>query len=342
MSSRRCAVVLWLLVGCSQARQEPPAHSEPSAATETRAPRAAKPSPELAQLFSLKGAVSTSLRNPNDGTLEGGVALPLRAPGLLYNPTRNPAHRHGTVEVVQALVRAAGVVAEELGGHPLVVNDLSLPRGGPIPRHSSHQSGRDVDVFFYLLDEAGLSAPPVGAFLDPAGLGVDFKSLEDPSDDVVLRLDVPRTWRFLQGLIEDPAAHLQRIFVAEHLRTLLLTHAMATEATPLTVQRFSEMTCQPNYPHDDHFHFRFFCTAEDIERGCRDGDPIYPWRRRELAAVGVKPKRLLKRRPSAKADIVTHEEARAAAGPMHEEVERWLERRQTWLKQPHPGRQFCP
>ncbi len=330
----QCSAALLIVMGCSQTRQEPTLRPE--------RPSQAEASAEVAPVLLLEGSVSTSLRNPNDGALEGGVPLPLRASGLVFNPTRDPTHRHGTVEVVQALVRAAGIVAEELGGQPVFVNDLSLPRGGPIPRHSSHQSGRDVDVFFYLLDEAGTPATPVGAFLDPTGHGVDFKNLQDGSDDVALRLDVPRTWRFVQGLIEDQEAHLQRIFVAEHLRALLLAHAKTTGASPSTVQRFSEMTCQPSYPHDDHFHFRFFCTAEDIAHGCRDGEPIYPWRQHELAAVGVKPKRLLKRRPSAEADIVTHEEARAAAGPLHEEVERWLERRKAWLKQPHPGREFCP
>ncbi len=292
--------------------------------------------------MSLSGSVSTSIRNPNDGSLEGGVALPLESQGLRFNPKRDAAHRYGTVEMVQALARAAKVVHDELGGVAVTVNDLSLPKGGPLPRHSSHQSGRDVDVLFYLLDAAGSPVPAVGAFFDPTGRGIDFKSLEDPSDDVPLELDLPRTWLFVQALIEDPGAHLQRVFVAEHIRTLLLNQATKSGASPHTVRRFSEMTCQPSYPHDDHFHFRFFCTAEDIRQGCRDGRPIYPWRLQELRAAGVKPKPLLKRRPFAEADIVTHEEARAAAGPMHAEVERWLERRKAWLKQPHPGREFCP
>jgi hypothetical protein len=27
---------------------------------------------------------------------------------------------------------------------------------------------------------------------------------------------------------------------------------------------------------------------------------------------------------------------------MDTEVERWLDRRQEWIKKPHPGRRYCP
>ena len=285
---------------------------------------------------------STSLRNPNDGALRNGVLLPLDAYGLRSNHARGDEARHGTTEVVRALLAAARRVQDELGGLGVTIHDLSYEGGGPIPRHGSHQSGRDVDVLFYQLGPDGEPVQSVGAFFDPKGEGVDFRTLADPSDDVSLRIDLPRTWLFVQTLIEDRDAALQRIFVAEHIRALLLEHARATGAPAHAIARFEEMTCQPKYPHDDHFHFRFFCSAEDIEAGCRDSDPIYPWRRKELAEHGVEPLPLLPKRPGTTSDIVTHEEARRAAGPMHSEPERWLDRRKAWLHKPSPGRPYCP
>ena len=284
---------------------------------------------------------STSIRNPNDGSLEGGVPLPLTAPGLRFNPTRDPDARYGTVEVVRALVEAAARVDRELGGLPVTINDLSLPTGGPIPRHRSHQSGRDVDVLFYQLDDQGTPIESVGAFFDPEGIGIDFKDLSTPADDVRLRLDVRRTWLFLQALIEAEHAELQNIYVAEHIRTLLLHHARSIEAPPRTIARFEALTCQPSYPHDDHFHFRFFCAPDDIEAGCRDSKPIYPWHRERLAAAGIAPKPLAPKRQQADAPIVTHEAAREAAGPMDAEVIRWLELRQQWIQKPKTGRKYC-
>lgn len=290
----------------------------------------------------LEGARSTSLRNPNDGTLRNGVLLPLDAYGLRSKHARGDAARYGTVEVVRALLAAARRVQDELGGVGVTIHDLSYEGGGPIPRHGSHQSGRDVDVLFYQLGPDGEPIQSVGAFFDPRGEGVDFRTLADPSDDVQLRIDLPRTWLFVQTLIEDRNAALQRIFVAEHIRALLLDHARATGAPASTIARFEEMTCQPQYPHDDHFHFRFFCSAEDIEAGCRDSEPIYPWRRKELVEQGVEPLPLLPKRPGTTSDIVTHDEARKAAGPMHSEPERWLDRRKAWLRKPSPGRPYCP
>ncbi len=284
---------------------------------------------------------STSLRNPNDGSLVGGVPLPLSTRGLRFNPNRDPAARYGTVEVVRALVKAGRIVHEELGGLPVTINDLSYERGGPIPRHSSHQNGRDVDVFFYQLGPDGEPIDSVGAFFDPSGAGVDFRELADPSDDVPLRLDMPRTWRFVQALIEDEAANLQSIYLAEHLRSLLLDYARKRGAPEWTLARFAEMTCQPDYPHDDHFHFRFYCSADDIEAGCRDSAPIYPWRQKALAKIGIEPLSLLPKRQEARTKTVGHEEARRAAGPLDSEVERWLDRRKQWLARPHPGRTYC-
>ena len=338
MSLNKLAAAAWLsvsLAGCSPSKNAPPpsVSAAPAPQEATRAP---------ATPVDWSSFDSTSLRNPNDGSLRGGVALPLIAPGLRFNPARNPDARYGTAEVVHALVRAAERVERELGGLPVTINDLSLERGGPIPRHRSHQSGRDVDVLFYQLDADGNPIESVGAFFDPLGAGVDFRELADPADDVPLQLDVPRTWLFVRALIEDGIAEVQNIYVAEHLRTLLLEHARTTDAPPTLLGRFEALSCQPSYPHDDHFHFRFFCTADDIALGCRDSQPVYPWQRELLHEAGTRPLPLARKREGSSAKVVTHEEARDAAGPMDAEVERWLDRRQAWIRKPHPGRTYCP
>jgi penicillin-insensitive murein endopeptidase len=305
-------------------------------------PAASTPTPPGPAAIDWSAFDSTSERNPNDGSLRGGVPLPLAAPGLRFNPGRDPNARYGTLEMVHGLVDAGSRVHRELGGLPVTINDLSRAHGGPIPHHRSHQSGRDVDVLFYQLGPDAKPIESVGAFFDPSGAGVDFRDLADPLDDVALQLDVPRTWLFVQTLIEDEEAALQHVFLAEHLRTLLLEYARGHGAPTGTVARFAEMTCQPGYPHDDHLHLRFFCTPDDIAQGCRDSPPMYPWRRDKLKAAGVRPLPLAPKRKDATAKIVTHQEAREAAGPMDAEVERWLERRERWLERPHPGRAYCP
>jgi penicillin-insensitive murein endopeptidase len=338
MRALRLVALSWLVAasaGCSAPRT--PA---PSPRAVARAPAAASAASE--PQIDWSELDSSSLRNPNDGSLVGGVALPLRAPGLRFNPARDSAARYGTVEVVRALLEAAARVDRELGGLPVTINDLSLEAGGPIAHHRSHQSGRDVDALFYQLGPDGEPIESVGAFFDPSGQGVDFRDLANPDDDIPLTLDVARTWLFLQGLIESEHAQLQSVLVAEHLRALLLDHARRVDVPAETIQRFEALTCQPTYPHDDHFHFRFFCTADDIAKGCRDSDPVYPWQLQRLSAAGARPRPLAPKRKQATSEIVTHEEARESAGQLDVEVERWLDRRQAWIEKPHPGRPYCP
>ncbi|HJL15288.1 MAG TPA: penicillin-insensitive murein endopeptidase [Sandaracinaceae bacterium LLY-WYZ-13_1] len=296
----------------------------------------------IAQLMAMDGSESTSIGGPRDGRLEGGVPLPASGPGFLSNPRRpNEEAFYGTVEMVQALVRAAAVVHEEMGGETMI-NDLGFEEGGPITHHGSHRAGRDVDVLFYLIDRDGEPMRSVGAFLDRRGVGVDFKDLAVRDDDVVVRLDAPRTWRFVQALLEGPHGHLvQRIFVAEHLRTRLMRAAERSRAPEAIVERFGQITCQPGAPHDDHLHIRFYCTLEDLEHGCEDSPPIYGWHRLALREAG---RRAVLNRPRPDRPMpprVSVEEARANAGPMHPRVEHWLEHREAWLERPHPGRPFC-
>ncbi|MBX7193298.1 MAG: penicillin-insensitive murein endopeptidase [Sandaracinaceae bacterium] len=283
---------------------------------------------------------STSIGGPNNGSLEGGVALPERATGLVSNPRRpNATAFYGTAELINAIADAAAVVDRALPGGTLTVNDIGFQRGGPIDHHGSHQAGRDADVLFYLLDAQGQPHPSVGVPIDPEGNGTDYRDLMDPSDDVPLRIDLPRTWRFVQALLENEHALVQRIFVVEHLRTMLLDEARRQRAPRAVVQRFSEVTCQPAYAHDDHLHVRLFCSDEDLGAGCADASPMYPWRLAQIEAAGLAP--VAETRARRRSRVVTEAEARASAPPMHESVRAFLDRRESWIVQPHPGRRYC-
>jgi penicillin-insensitive murein DD-endopeptidase len=297
---------------------------------------------ELSALMRLPSSASRSVGGPLDGRLEASVPFPERGPGFERPARRRPEARFGTVEMVRGLVRAAIKVHERLPGGTLVVHDLSLESGGPIARHDSHRAGRDVDVLYFLLDEAGAPTRSVGAILGPDGRGVDFRDLADPSDDVHVQLDVARTWAFLEALALDDEAGLQRVFIAEHLRTLLLRHAERSGGDPHAIARLGDMTCQPSTPHDDHLHLRFFCSPDDLRAGCEDAGPIYPWRRAALKQQGLKPTLNRPRPDRPRSKTVSPAEARAAAGPLHADVVAWLEKRNAWIKPPRTGRRFCP
>lgn len=316
-------------------------------------PSSAEPSPATHatvltanEVLALDGSVSTSIGAPGDGQLRGAVRFPDSGPGFYHNSVRPDEARYGTVELVQTIVRAAEITEHETPGSVLVVNDLGLIEGGPIHQHGSHQAGRDADILYFSLDAKGVPLPSVGVPIDPQGKGVDFKDLADPKDDQPVQLDVKRTWRFAQALLETARDNLQRIFMVEHVRTMLLAEAARAHAPAALIQRFADITCQPDSPHDDHMHVRLYCTPEDMAAGCLDTPPTYPFRLAALSPLGLKPQLADMQRTAAQRRArgkltTTPEQARKRAGPMHAAVIKFLDQRKAWIKQPHPGRPYC-
>ncbi|MDD9934585.1 MAG: penicillin-insensitive murein endopeptidase, partial [Myxococcales bacterium] len=303
-----------------------------------------------ARVLTLDASHTTSLGAPGFGTLQGGVALPDVGPGFIHNPRRPHEARFGTVEMVQAIIKAAMTVEREMPGSGLVVNDICLEQGGPLRQHGSHQNGRDADILFYAKDRDGKPYPAVGVPIEPDLSGWDYKDLSVPEDDVQLWLDADRTWRFMQALLEEAGDHVQRIFIVEHVRTALLDAADRAKAPRGIRDRFAMITCQPGTPHDDHMHVRFFCAPDDIAAGCIDKAPMYPWHRQQLKALGVEPvMETWKDRQQAKravaARITTREQARKKAvrkyGKLHRDVRAFLKRREAWSEKPSPGRPYC-
>jgi len=331
---------------------EPHTHDAPPAAVEPvpsidaglhAEPAVVNESQDL-DVWTLETDRSTSVGSPSEGTLEGGVALPLHGRGFRFHRSTNPLARFGTVELVQAIVRAAAIVDATVPGGELTVGDLSLRTGGDIPGHGSHRNGRDVDLMFYLLDSMERPREGKAIPIEPDGRGVDYRDLARSDDDISVRLDVARTWTLVAALVAEPTNAINRIFVAEHVRTLLLDHAKRIHAEPDVMGRFGGLTCQPAFPHDDHLHVRFFCSAEDIARGCLDTPPIYPWQKAQLAEQGASV-HLAGRRTRPVAALTSTEEAKARAqqqfGVFAPEVTAFLQRRDAWVKQPHPGRPYC-
>lgn len=332
---RASALGCVFLAACS-----PPAHAEPTHGHASAL--IAEPQPKAAdEIATLPGSYSTSLGGPSSGQVRGAVAIPDEGRGFYHNPQRPYEARFGTVELVQTIMRAAASVDAALPGGVLTVNDLGLRDGGPIAHHGSHQAGRDADILFFSVDAAGKPLRSVGVPIDPKGTGVDFKDLADPSDDQPVALDTARTWRFAAALIEAAGDQLQRIFIVEHVRSMLLAEAKRAAASPAVIKRFEDLTCQPEYPHDDHMHIRLYCTPEDLAAGCRDSLPTYPFRASALSALGLKPLiAAAKEAPNPKLKT-TNEQARKQAGPMHKDVVSFLDQRKAWLKRPSPGRAYC-
>lgn len=215
------------------------------------------------------GSVGTT----GSGRLDNGFKLPLEGTWHEFaGPVRARGTNYATLELAALLARAASTVAREAPGAPLVLADASVKRGGQVARHASHESGRDVDLLFYVRDERGDSvASPGFRRFDGAGRCV--------SEGCRLRLDVPRTWWLVRTLLASQRPAVQYLFVAEPLRALLLDYAREHGEHGTIVRRAQRVLHQPtdSSAHDDHLHLRVYCGASDRAGGCVDTGPRWPW-----------------------------------------------------------------
>ena len=219
----------------------------------------------------LDQAKSFSLGTTTHGHLVGGVPLPQDQEGMKVRPVsvRRQAI-YGTRDLVELLGRVARRVSRAWPGSVLFVGDISAERGGDIPHHVSHNSGRDVDLAFYMRG-AGGRIQDSGTFfhLDSSG--------RNRSQERVF--DSARNWALVEGFVRDPHVQVQWIFVAQHLRDMMLTHARDIGADATVLERAERVLLQPRgaAPHDDHFHVRVYCSEHERLQGCLNNGSIHTW-----------------------------------------------------------------
>jgi penicillin-insensitive murein endopeptidase len=188
-----------------------------------------------------------------------------KAPELWIQDKSLP-YTYGHPSLVLMLYRTAKQIAKQSLGSVLLVGDLSSEFGGPLSGHKSHQSGRDADVGFFVLDAKGRSqnSRRLLAF-DAAGKARDGSGV---------RFDDYRNWLLVQLWLKDDRAELEHVFVASHLRRRLLDFARARPAFSHYVEDASQFLRQPTngLPHDDHFHIRIACPERQQEL-CSDPKP---------------------------------------------------------------------
>jgi penicillin-insensitive murein DD-endopeptidase len=214
---------------------------------------------------------SRSLGYAWSGSLTRAVKLKPNA-NLRYVPEYAPsAHFFGTWQLVQLLERAAQRVAVKLPGARMSVGELSAQSGGNLPGHASHESGRDVDVGFYMLDA---KKRPYDAFafanFDDHGRG------QKPNEGLVF--DASRNWELVSRLVTDGDARVQYVFVAQGLKSLLLQEGKRQGAAKAVLERVTRALVPPRerHPHGNHFHVRIYCGPEERPK-CRDEGPYWPW-----------------------------------------------------------------
>jgi penicillin-insensitive murein endopeptidase len=214
----------------------------------------APPAPSVPPAL-LSSGVALSIGAPNAGRLVRGEKLEPSDQIRIVPAWNHPDFRWGLPQLVGMVRRAAHKVNERHGPCVMSVGDLSSRSGGTLRKHKSHQSGRDVDIAFYMIDRRG---KPIyhHTFLEFDGKG---RAVAHPE----ARFDDARNWTLVEALLRDPAARVQHIFVSTDLRKRLLLEAERQNAPRQTRLLAARVMMQPEgtTAHADHFHVRIGCPG---------------------------------------------------------------------------------
>jgi len=223
-----------------------------------------------AELGIVTDGTTISVGKPSHGYLLEGVRLPDSGEGFLTREVwRNRNNRFGTDETIDLVTGVARRMLAQVSDARLVVADLSGQGGGAQRAfHRSHQTGRDVDLLYYMRDASGQP-------FEADAMHV-FNAATRATDASGLTVDIPRTWLLVRELVTAPEAAVQWIFMYEPIASRLLDHARQIGEPDAVIARARRTLRQPgdSARHDDHLHVRVYCSAADRAYGCVDIGPM--------------------------------------------------------------------
>jgi len=189
------------------------------------------------------------------GCLAGAEQLPDNGP--VWQGMRLSRNRHwGHPELVTFLEKFAKDAKAKDSWPGLLVGDMSMPRGGPMPfGHASHQVGLDVDIWYKPMPDRVLTAD------EREQMTMDSVLL-DPVH-VNERMWTPEHVSLLRRAVSYP--EVARVFVNPAIKKWMCDNVKDNRGF---LQKIS-----PIMGHDSHFHVRLLCPPGDA--GCRN-QPALP------------------------------------------------------------------
>ncbi len=218
---------------------EPGQTEPPPARKPAEHPLAKLSNAQLAKLLDTnpKALGSASLGATRSGALFNGVQMPKATQYKVVNPTQT----WGTRETVDNLIKIIRTVNKQFPKTlPLRIGDISEHKGGYIPPHVSHQSGRDVDLGFYYTK--------INRWYTRAHDG---------------NLDVARTWALVRAAVTE--TDVEVIFLDRAVQKLLRKHAESKGEDSKWLDKIfggPTTTLRPLIRHAKghrtHLHIRFY------------------------------------------------------------------------------------
>ena len=173
---------------------------------------------------------------------------------------RRPYRSYGTQSTVDFVQRVLTDVVDRFPDiHTIAIGDISAEHGGQISEHSSHQSGRDIDVGLIFFDK-------------PSGYPQTFVAGTEDN------LDLEATFVLVEEFAKtsQEAGGVQMIFLDFNLQGLLYNWALENGESETYLAKLFQyphgrgasagiVRHEPN--HGDHMHVRFRCPSGDT--ACR-------------------------------------------------------------------------
>jgi len=169
---------------------------------------------------------------------------------------RRPWRAYGTDATIGHVEHVLADVADRFPDvHAIAIGDISAPQGGRISDHSSHQSGRDIDVgLIFTTRPAGYPDAFVVGTADNLDLEATFVLVEEFAKTA------------------DAADGVHMIFLDFDVQGLLYTWALENGETPEYLAKLFQyphgrgqsvgiVRHEPH--HGDHLHVRFRCASSD-------------------------------------------------------------------------------
>ncbi|MBU1221786.1 penicillin-insensitive murein endopeptidase [Myxococcota bacterium] len=162
-------------------------------------------------------------------------------------------HDWGTSELIRLVRDISAAVAKAYPGSHLAIGDLSRQTGGFAPGHRSHQSGRDVDLGFYMINKNHKYMRVHDNF-------PRFNTIargEGPYKHLIF--DLERNWELVEQLLNHHSG-VTLIIVDKSIKALLISYAEAVARPPALIAKARRIIRHASW-HEDHFHVRIGCPA---------------------------------------------------------------------------------
>jgi penicillin-insensitive murein endopeptidase len=190
------------------------------------------------------------------GCVRGARALALD--GVGYQVMRPERHRNYGHPLLVQFVRDLGKAVVEAGLGTVLIGDLGQPRGGPAPSgHASHQSGLDVDIWYWAPEVASRRPLTRKEREELSAHNVVNPTLQTLGQDYASRVNT-----LLRLAAGD--ARVARIFVNP-----VIKHTLCREQHE---SRGFLAKLRPWWGHDEHFHVRLACPSDSPH--CEAQSPI--------------------------------------------------------------------